>query len=891
MSRTCTRCRRVNPNEALYCYHDGLPLASQAGGDVHAAGGAIDVGARPFTIPFVLSSGRKCQNFNELAVALVADKPAALELLGKSYLEPFLAGQGRTDLADAAHAAAHASDREGGLDEFLGRLPATVVRPAKLRVEPAVIDLGTVPHGTDQRCELVLHNEGMRLLQGSASCEGCPWLSLGDGPVLKRKRFQLSAKGVLPVRLLGRHLRAFAQPQEAEIQLDSNGGRVAVKLRVQVSAQPFSEGVLAGALSPRQLAEKARAAPNEAAVLIESGAVARWYEANGWVYPVKGPIASGRAAVQQLFEALGLVRPPRVELSAESVQLNGNPGETVESILAVFTQEQRSVVAHGTSNQPWLRVGPTIFRGSTATLPLTVPAVPGHPGDTLQAVVSITANGDQRFVVPVVLMVGKGKTEEKTSRTPAAPAPAPAARPVPPPAAPPRSPAPGPLPAARSGWPVGVLTLLATLLLPVALLGVVYRDYRAPAGSRSGAALQETDATPRIAIRFHDVKRDDELEKLWLSGTEPTRRFGVVMLRKGQEVGKGAALKRLTFDPWGRTNNTCLGFDAQGDRLFGSSLGHWEERANSWKDNQGQEHQGDKSVWLCNNWKLRVTQLVELVRGAQSNLLDTCRVRYLIENLDSKEHQVAIRFLLDSYIGGNDGVPFTIPGESDLCDTMKDLPDQAKDKKLPNFLQALEKPDLAHPGTIAHLRLKLEGLEPPSRVTLGAWPHEKLRILNLKADGLKTLSNVPLLPMKSLDLNDSAIVIYWKSQPLKPGAKREVGFEYGLGSLASTGSRLAATVDGSFRPNGELTVVAYVNQADQGDDKETVTLTLPSGFKLLDGAETQPVPRLPPDAKSRNRPVTWKVQAGNTGKHEFTIQTSAGSTQTLPVEIKSTIFD
>ena len=32
------------------------------------------------------------------------------------------------------------------------------------------------------------------------------------------------------------------------------------------------------------------------------------------------------------------------------------------------------------------------------------------------------------------------------------------------------------------------------------------------------------------------------------------------------------------------------------------------------------------------------------------------------------------------YIGGNDGVPFTIPGETDLCDTLKDLPKEAKEK-------------------------------------------------------------------------------------------------------------------------------------------------------------------------------------------------------------------
>jgi hypothetical protein len=169
--------------------------------------------------------------------------------------------------------------------------------------------------------------------------------------------------------------------------------------------------------------------------------------------------------------------------------------------------------------------------------------------------------------------------------------------------------------------------------------------------------------------------------------------------------------------------------------------------------------------------------------------------------------------LLDTYIGGNDGVPFTIPGDSELCDTLKDLPAQAKDKKVPDFLQALEKPDLAHPGTVAHVRLKLEKLDPPVRVTLGAWPNEKLRVQDRKANGPATLWDVPLLSMKALDLNDSAVVLYWQEQPLGPGKDREVGFEYGLWSLAGASSRLAATVDGLFRPGGELTVVAYVSTA------------------------------------------------------------------------------
>ena len=894
MPTTCKHCRRANPRQAAYCYHDGTAL------DGHGDSSSIDVGSRPFTVPFVFPTGRSCRNFNQLAVACRENPSVALTVLAKGHLETFLGAQGRTDLAEAAHtargAAARTANGERALDDFLGRLPAPALLPPLLRVEPAVIDLGTMKPGEDRSCELVLQNKGMRLLYGAASCDGCPWLSLGDGPQRQRLLFQFSDRVVIALRIQGSALRAFRDPQQVEVRLESNGGKATVVVRVQVPVRPFPEGALVGVLSPRELASKARDVPKEAAALIESGAVARWYAVNGWTYPVAGPNATGMAAVQQLFEALGLVKPPHVELGEESIQLSGKPGQKCEYVLAIVTHEHRAVVAHGSSDQPWLRIGPTVFRGRSAFLPLNIAAVPDHPGEILRAQVSITANGNQNFVVPVTLIVaGQPLAPKPVAIAVPRPTPVvlPVARPVAAPIARPtavpvaaqtvRPPPPKEVTRKQSGWK----TLLPAGMLVLVLLGVVARDYFAPASSAPKPPPPEDDPVPRVEIRFHDAKREDVLDKVWLTDPEPTMRFGLVTLYKGKPIGSGAAVNRLTFDPWGRTSNACLRFDGSDERLFGSSRGRWEESAaRSWKDDGGQEHEGVRSAWVCDDLHVEVTQLVELVRGESSRLLDTCQVRYRIENRDNNPHTVGVRFLLDTYIGANDGVPFTIPGDSELCDTLKDLR-EAKDKPIPDFLQALEKPDLAHPGTVAHLRLRLDDLkEAPERVTLGAWPSERLAVQDRDANGPLTLWNVPVLSMKSLDLNDSAIVMYWKEQNLGPGEKREVGFEYGLGSLAGQGGRLAVTVDGVFRPNGYLTVVAYINE--EGD--ETLSLTLPDGFKLLEGTATQPVPP-PARVKGGNRPVTWRVQAGPTGKYQFVVKSGAGVSQTVPVAIKEAIFD
>src|SRR5262249_36307505 len=53
----------------------------------------------------------------------------------------------------------------------------------------------------------------------------------------------------------------------------------------------------------------------------------------------------------------------------------------------------------------WLVVGAVQVTGSVATIPLQVTSVPNQPGQVFQARVSVTANGGQRFVLPVSLSV------------------------------------------------------------------------------------------------------------------------------------------------------------------------------------------------------------------------------------------------------------------------------------------------------------------------------------------------------------------------------------------------------------------------------------------------------------------------------------------------------
>src|SRR5262249_6562652 len=123
-------------------------------------------------------------------------------------------------------------------------------------------------------------------------------------------------------------------------------------------------------------------------------------------------------------------------------------------------------------------------------------------------------------------------------------------------------------------------------IVPVVLLGcaifiVLLHDLLLPGVQSPPARLQPVDPTPLIALRFHDGAKPDRSGKDVMP--EPTMRFGLLMRRSAKGAGLSdkdlqtlqgrqpadlGHFKRLTFDDWGRSNNTCLKVDGK-EYLFG----------------------------------------------------------------------------------------------------------------------------------------------------------------------------------------------------------------------------------------------------------------------------------------------------------------------------------
>jgi hypothetical protein len=230
--------------------------------------------------------------------------------------------------------------------------------------------------------------------------------------------------------------------------------------------------------------------------------------------------------------------------------------------------------------------------------------------------------------------------------------------------------------------------------------------------------------------------------------------FGVSVLK--DPAGK-AVNKLLTYSSSGSTNNSLVRIEGKDQPLTGK-----------WTVRDKKDGNASTSVWADQG--IEISQILE-VRPGKEGRLDTLLIRYVIENKSGQGRNVGLRVMIDSLIGGNDGVPFRYAGANELVTTMKDFTGGA----VPAWVEALENADLNNPGTIAHLTCKVGGsVEPPGRVSITDWR------------SASAAGNVWDLPMKSFkDSHDSCLVLYWNEGQLAAGARREVGYAYGTASAPS----------------------------------------------------------------------------------------------------------
>jgi hypothetical protein len=336
------------------------------------------------------------------------------------------------------------------------------------------------------------------------------------------------------------------------------------------------------------------------------------------------------------------------------------------------------------------------------------------------------------------------------------------------------------------------------------------------------------------------------------------------MLDMEDPNNKGLA-KRLTFSPDGSSNNTIVKI-ASSEYKFGFATS-----SNVWLRPTRVELKPPYHGWISRmdfrDEQIRVTQYLQIV-PSQTRKLDTLLIWYQVRNYGTVPQKVAVRILLDTFIGENDGVPFTVPGRSGFVSTKAEFTGE----DVPDYLEVVENPeDDKNPGTIA--RLVLRGLQWSDKVPL--LEPEKVRICRFPGSNVRWDWDMADMKPDKDEKGDSCVAVYWPEQEIEPKHTVHMAMTYGMGKLDIT-DQLALSAPAAAAPGKEFVVTAYIYNATKG---QKVKIDLPEGVTLTEGT---PEITLAEDAKRTQ--VFWKVRASEKGT--VTIGATAGDKRAPPIEVK-----
>lgn len=277
-----------------------------------------------------------------------------------------------------------------------------------------------------------------------------------------------------------------------------------------------------------------------------------------------------------------------------------------------------------------------------------------------------------------------------------------------------------------------------------------------------------------------------------------------------------------------------------------------------------------------------------LVPNDDTRLLDTVLIHYLIENADNRAHVVGLRVMIDTYIGTIDSVPIAVPGQRDLLTTKRDFRGSLA---IPDFIQALERPNLSDPGTTATMVLKLPAdmkispedpeLDPIDRMLICRWPgnpEERWDFTQTKFWDMDDKTKG--------ENNDSCVTVYWEARTIESGAKRAMAFTYGMGKISGIdgdkNAQLALTYAPKPPPGGQFTVMAWVKNPAEG---QKVKLALPYGMTFAENDNN--AERAVAKGNTDLSQVSWTVKvAKDVGLGKYTIRaTTPGAQAKLEVAV------
>ncbi|HOA15868.1 MAG TPA: cellulosome anchor protein [Bacillota bacterium] len=270
---------------------------------------------------------------------------------------------------------------------------------------------------------------------------------------------------------------------------------------------------------------------------------------------------------------------------------------------------------------------------------------------------------------------------------------------------------------------------------------------------------------------------------------------------------------------------------------------------------------------------IRVAQDLSFARSQMTGYYDTARIAYTLTNTAEEDASVAVRMMVDTMLGKNDGAPLRAGEAGVVSDT------SFSGGALPDFWQAFD--SLTEPSVTSQATLKGGELTAPSRVVFSNW-----------GNFADSLWDVRLVPGRDFTREgefelDSAAAMYWEGITLKPGAQVTLVTYYGLGGIVlqpgAISLGVAAPAEVSAAQEGQpatFSVVAYLQNSGKGPALDVkASLILPQGLRHAAGS---PSVRTVGDLKQGAlTQLSWQVQTDGAtfGDLKFSLDVEASNAE------------
>ena len=415
----------------------------------------------------------------------------------------------------------------------------------------------------------------------------------------------------------------------------------------------------------------------------------------------------------------------------------------------------------------------------------------------------------------------------------------------------------------------------------------------APAGEAATAPSPSQPTTPATATETVETTQLPPVLKVQNDfiyfevnpGPTETGRFSIESI-KGDPSTESDDYKILIYGrprPW--TSFTTMRVDGV-DYVFGGTTKKRSGRSAKYGEVTEPPHLDGTNavVTKCKIGGLEVTQRLQIASGPESGLLDSIKISYSIRNTDDKPHRAALRIMLDTLLGTNDGAPLKV-GEKNITAETKLVGEGVVD-----YWVAFD--SLENPGVVARGTLKGEGLTAPDEVIFANWgkfadhPFE-----------------VPFVEGQSFvregeDELDSATALYWKEQEIAPSGEMKFATMYGIDYLHVVGKVLIlganpflgkwSTAKNQIRPR---TLYAYVGNLAKFELKDVkVTVKLPEGIKLVDGESA--LREIGTLAPGEERTVGWRIVpvAFRAGEKKIRIEARSAEVESVMMKTRATLL-